>query len=81
MNTLSKAPLMSMHKVDVVFPFLFPSSIRVARYMAASTADRFGLPPYLQPVKEAVSLCHMGQAGGHTFSEILPMQLSSEIGR
>ena len=45
LKTLSNAPLTSMHRVDVIFPSLFPWSIVDVSSMTASTADLLGLPP------------------------------------
>ena len=74
------APLTSMHWVDSVFPFLFPLSIRVARYIAASTANRFSLPPICRWSRRLYFSAMCARRVAMIFSEILPRQLSSEIG-
>ena len=45
LKTLSNAPLTSIHRVDVIFPSLFPWSIVDVRSITASTADLLVLPP------------------------------------
>ena len=80
LKTLSKASVTSMHRVDSVFLFLFPSSMRVARYIAASTADRFGLPPICRRSRRLYFSAMCARQVAMIFSEILPRQLTSEIG-
>ena len=81
LNTLSNAPLTSMHRVDLVFPSLFPWSMMDVRSMTASTADLLGLPPIWRWCNRWCFSARWAKREAMIFSEIFPRQLRREIGR
>ena len=81
LKTLSNAPLTSIHRVDVIFPSLFPWSTVDVSSIAASTADLFGLPPIWRWWSRWCFSVMWDNREAMIFSEIFPKQLRSEIGR